>query len=119
MNQDLINDLNNILGVMPNATNANPTINEDVLGNLEDLVNSLPNLDGTLDVNTPEEDPVSLKDIISLYNATIDGLEENEKIKLVDEIFKLQQREKKYKNEREENEKNFKYDARILNVLST
>ncbi|MEG1850973.1 MAG: hypothetical protein RR228_03145, partial [Bacilli bacterium] len=76
MNQDLINDLNNILGVMPNATNANPTINEDVLGNLEDLVNSLPNLDGTLDVNTPEEDPVSLKDIISLYNATIDGLEE-------------------------------------------
>ncbi|MEG2347082.1 MAG: ATP-binding protein [Cetobacterium sp.] len=73
------------------------------------------NKKNTLEETSEEE---ILKKILT-NPKNIDGLEENEKIKLVDEIFKLQQREKKYKNEREENEKNFKYDARILNVLST
>lgn len=44
---------------------------------------------------------------------------EEEKMKLKNEIINLQEREKKHKEELKETEKIFKYDARILNVLST
>lgn len=49
----------------------------------------------------------------------IEQLENDEKIKLVNEIQNLQKREKTYKEGLKETEKNFKYDARILNVFST
>ncbi|MEG1305759.1 MAG: hypothetical protein RSD00_00885, partial [Bacilli bacterium] len=75
MNQDLINDLNNILSTMPNATKARQVNGDEVLSNLEDLVNSLPNLDGTVEVNTPKEELMSFKNIITLYNDIIDNLD--------------------------------------------
>ncbi len=61
---------------------------------------------------------IILKKILKNPN-NIDRLEEKEKIKLIEEILNLKTREKKYKEGLKETEKNFQYDARILNVFST